>query len=88
VSLRAAGGEIVTGSYVENAAYNPSLSPMLAALNAARFRTLAWEDVVEVTLVETRRAVEATGGISQEGHCRAVAARLLPNASVTVVRCD
>jgi cytidine deaminase len=88
VALRAAGGAIVAGSYIENAAYNPSLSPLLAALNLARFRGIAWDGVNEVVLVELQRAVAGSGAISQEQHCRLLAEKLLPKARLQVVRCE
>jgi cytidine deaminase len=88
VALRTSQGTSILGSYAESAAYNPSLSPLLAALCKARFRSIPLEDIVEIVLVESRRAVDEPGGVSQEELCRLLATKLLPKASVTIVRCE
>lgn len=51
VALRTRGGEIVAGAYAENAAFNPSLSPLPAALSQLNLRGGTWEDIVECALV-------------------------------------
>jgi len=49
VAIRTAGGAIISGAYAENAAFNPSLSPLQAALSQLNLR--GWEDVTECVLV-------------------------------------
>lgn len=51
VALRTQQGQIVTGAYAENAAFNPSLSPLQAALSQLNLGGGAWSDIAEVTLV-------------------------------------
>ena len=52
VALRTRDGSIVTGAYAENAAFNPSLSPLQAALSQLNLQGFAWEAIAEVALVE------------------------------------
>ena len=51
VALRTHGGTIVTGPYAENAAFNPSLSPLEAALSQLNMSGGAWGDIAEAVLV-------------------------------------
>ena len=53
VALRTHGGVIVTGPYAENAAFNPSLSPLEAALSQLNMSGGAWSDIAEIVLVAT-----------------------------------
>jgi cytidine deaminase len=52
VALRTHGGAIVTGPYAENAAFNPSLSPLEAALSQLNMGGGAWSDIAEAVLVQ------------------------------------
>lgn len=52
VALRAAGGTIVGGAYAENAAFNPSMSPLEVALSMLNLRGLGWSDIAEAVLVQ------------------------------------
>src|SRR5271168_1893533 len=47
VAFRLKGGSIVAGSYVESAAYNPSLPPMVAAVDRLRFSGQGYSDISE-----------------------------------------
>lgn len=51
VAIRTRDGAIVTGAYAENAAFNPSLSPLQCALSQLNLRGGAWTDIAEVLLV-------------------------------------
>jgi cytidine deaminase len=51
VALRVKGGAIVSGAYAENAAFNPSLSPLQAALSQLNLRGGAWSEIEECALV-------------------------------------
>ena len=51
VALRTRDGAIVSGAYAENAAFNPSLSPLQAALSQLNLRGGAWSDIAECALV-------------------------------------
>jgi cytidine deaminase len=52
VALRTRDGSVVTGAYAENAAFNPSLSPLQAALSQLNLQGLSWNDLVEAVLVQ------------------------------------
>lgn len=52
VALRTNGGEIVAAPYAENAAFNPSLSPLEAALSQLNMRGGVWSDIAEAVLVQ------------------------------------
>jgi cytidine deaminase len=51
VALRTRDGGIVAGAYAENAAFNPSLSPLPAALSQLNLRGGQWSDIAECVLV-------------------------------------
>lgn len=53
VALRTHAGRIVSGPYAENAAFNPSLSPLEAALSQLNLSGGAWSDIAEAVLVAT-----------------------------------
>lgn len=72
VALEASNGVIVAAPYVENAAYNPSLPPVLGALDRLRFHNATAADIRAATLVEvdemrieqasnTREIIKAAG---------------------------
>jgi cytidine deaminase len=52
VALRTNDGEIVAAPYAENAAFNPSLSPLEAALSHLNLRGGVWSDIAEAVLVQ------------------------------------
>ncbi|HEY0111684.1 MAG TPA: cytidine deaminase [Allosphingosinicella sp.] len=66
VALATADGVIATGRYAENAAYNPSMSPLEAALSQLVFHGRSFSDIIEAVLVE------AQGRASQIGATQAV----------------
>jgi cytidine deaminase len=57
VALRTADGALYDGRYAENAAFNPSLAPMQAALAHALLCGRAYGDITGATLVETAGAI-------------------------------
>ena len=50
VALRANDGRVFSGPYAENAAFNPSLSPLQAALSQLNLAGGSWKDIAEVVL--------------------------------------
>lgn len=50
--------EIVVGSYIENAAFNPSLSPLHSALINLTAAGFSWQDIQEVVLVQTKAKID------------------------------
>ncbi len=75
VAIRTKGGKIYTGSYLENAAFNPSLSPLQAAIVILVTDLCSYEEIDEVILVEQKEAK-----ISQEAPTRALLQALAPHA--------
>jgi len=63
LALRTSDGTVCTGRYAENAAYNPSLSPLGAALSQLVFRGLAFSSIVEAVLVEAGGPAAHAGAI-------------------------
>ena len=73
--------EIYTvGVYIENAAYNPSLSPFLSALDRLRFRERDFSKIREAVLVEVEDA-----NVGQEIHTSSLISLLAPKAEIKVV---
>jgi cytidine deaminase len=56
-AIALANGAMVSGSYLENAAFNPSLGPLHAALVAVAMRRAAFDQISRVVLVESSGAV-------------------------------
>ena len=81
VGLRLKNGRIASGSYIENAAFNPSLSPVHAAFVQVVLSGAELDQVEEVVLVEVEEA-----NVSQEGLMRSVLAVVAPSAKLTVER--
>lgn len=74
-------GSIFTGSYIENAAYNPSLSPMHTALIALVVGMQSYRDIVHVTLAESTSAP-----ISQESVVRNLLSTIAPEAPLECIK--
>jgi cytidine deaminase len=53
VGARTKTGEIYTGRYAENAAFNPSLAPLTATLVSLRLNDVPLKEIQEILLVET-----------------------------------
>jgi cytidine deaminase len=81
VAFRLRSGTIVVGSYIENAAFNPSLPPVLTAIDRLRFVTRTSSDVTEAVLVELDGAK-----ISQEALSRMLLDTIAPGAVLRLVR--
>lgn len=75
VALETSDGNIYSGSYLENAAFNPSLSPLQMALVALLADLHDYKDIQQVYLVEESRAK-----ISQEEATRALIKHIAPQA--------
>jgi cytidine deaminase len=73
-------GVIASGSYLENAAFNPSLAPLQSALVSVVMHQEEPENIRRVVLVELNGAV-----ISHQAESRMVLAALAPRASFEAV---
>ena len=51
VAVRTKDGRMFSGAYAENAAFNPSLSPLQAALSQLNLGGAGWNDIAEAVLV-------------------------------------
>jgi cytidine deaminase len=77
VAIRARSGRVLKGAYIENAAYNPSLPPMQAALSALVLGGGDFSEISEVTLVEIGGAP-----ISQKSVAEVVLGSIAPHVKL------
>ena len=77
VAVRVRSGRIFKGSYIENAAYNPSLPPLQTALSALVFGGSNFSEVSEAILVEIRDAP-----ISQKSVAEAILRTIAPGVNL------
>jgi cytidine deaminase len=88
VALRTADGSVYEGRYAENAAFNPSLSPLQGALIALTLAGGTYADITDAVLVET--ATESASGhlrhgASQRSVTEALLAVVAPNLPLRYV---
>jgi len=79
VAIKTSDGKVYVGSHLENAAFNPSISPLQAALVALVADLKEYSDIQRVAFVEDANAV-----ISQEGVTRELLGNLAPDAVLVV----
>ena len=60
VAIRAKDGRTFIGPYAENAAFNPSMSPLEVALSAMNLAGGAWSDIEEAVLVQAEPSLHAS----------------------------
>ena len=53
VALHTTSRKVITGSYAENAAFNPSMSPLEVALSRLNLAGESWDAIDDVVLVQT-----------------------------------
>ncbi|MDQ3282727.1 MAG: cytidine deaminase [Acidobacteriota bacterium] len=53
VAVRTSDGTIASGAYAENAAFNPSMSPLEVALSQLNLRGLTFDSITDAVLVQT-----------------------------------
>lgn len=75
VAIRSRRGSVYRGSYIENAAYNPSLPPLQVALVGMALANEDFRDIAEVVLAEA-----ANNSISQLSATKSVLAAIAPRA--------
>lgn len=80
VAIRTSEGRIFAGSYIENVAFNPSLSPLQTALVQLIAAGGEYTGIAAVTLVELQRA-----RISQRAVTEAALAALAPERKLQVI---
>jgi cytidine deaminase len=79
VAIRTGSGRVFRGSYIENAAFNPSLSPLQTALVALLAAGEKFESISRVLLVETH------AGISQRSVTEAALQTVAPAVRLEVL---
>jgi len=87
VALRLHDGTTYRGSYIENAAHNPSLPPLQSALTGLVGAGKPWDQIETCVLVEKSLA-EAGAHISQEGITRRLLSTIAPKARLVVLHID
>jgi cytidine deaminase len=75
VAIRSRRGNVYRGSYIENAAFNPSLPPLQVALVAMAMAKEEFSDIAEVVLAEA-----ANNSISQLSATKSLVAVIAPRA--------
>lgn len=83
-ALESASGRIYSGRYVENAAYNPSLTAMASAISAHRMSSMLPPGEV----IHRAVLVQAKSTISQGEVCRAMLASYAPHAAFQLVEVE
>ncbi|MCW5977034.1 MAG: cytidine deaminase [Bryobacteraceae bacterium] len=81
VALLLESGRVFTGVYIENAAFNPSLPPLQAALAAAAMANQAFGGIVSAALAELENPA-----VSQRSATRAALGVWAPKADLRLVR--
>ncbi len=76
IALSLKNGELFGGFYVENAAFNPSVSPILSALVNLLSNGYNYKDIREVTLVERKK-----GPVTQKNNVKDVLGSIAPQAT-------
>jgi cytidine deaminase len=80
VAIQSTTGRVYRGSYIENVAFNPSLSPLQTALAAMIVAGEDYANISGATLVEAEKAT-----ISQKAVTEIVLAAIAPNVRLQVV---
>jgi cytidine deaminase len=75
VAIRSRRGDVYRGSYIENAAFNPSLPPLQVALVAMALAKEEFSAIAEVVLAEA-----ANNSISQLSATKSLVAAIAPQA--------
>ena len=78
-AVQTKSGTIASGSYLENAAFNPSFGPLQSALVSLAMRQEQFADITRVALVET------AGMITQAPEMRIILGAIAPRAAVDVI---
>lgn len=80
IAIKAKSGEIVSGSYAENAAFNPSLPPLQVALVQLQMSGISFTNIEEVALAEMEQ-----GSISHLADTQATLEAIDPDIPIRYV---
>ncbi len=70
------------GSYAENAAFNPSVSPVESTLSSLNLSKVPFDQIVRAVLVEIK-----SSKVSQKNTFQSILKRVAPNAKLEIVYC-
>ncbi len=70
------------GSYAENAAFNPSVSPVESTLSSLNLSKVPFDQIVRAVLVEMK-----SSKVSQKNVFESILKRVAPNAELEIVYC-
>ncbi len=65
IAVKLSNGLVAAGPYLENAAFNPSLSPLQNALVALTLRQQSWQNIQDAVLVEQKTPLSSQEQISR-----------------------
>lgn len=82
VGIETDQGVVVTGRYAENAAYNPSMSPMMAALSQLNLSQSPGAPLNLARVVLTA----APSPVNMRAECEAIVAALAPNVTLEFIK--
>eukprot|EP01087_Luapelamoeba_hula_P000205 TRINITY_DN10130_c0_g1_i1.p1 TRINITY_DN10130_c0_g1~~TRINITY_DN10130_c0_g1_i1.p1 ORF type:complete len:377 (-),score=44.17 TRINITY_DN10130_c0_g1_i1:23-1153(-) len=85
VAIKIKDGRTFVGGYIENAAFNPSLSPLQAAITGVVASQVPFEDIVDAVLCEIPRE-QGKVTVQQEDITRIVLRDLTPSAHTSLLR--
>ena len=70
------------GSYAENAAFNPSVSPVESTLSSLNLSKVPFDQIVRAVLVEMK-----SSKVSQKNTFKSILKRVAPKAELEIVYC-
>ncbi len=83
VALQIKDGRILTGRYIENAAYNISMNPMTAAISFLNMNGLEYKDISKAVIVEPEKNI-----VSQIETAKSLLKAVNPSVELEIVKID
>ncbi len=82
IALITKESRVFYGSYAENAAFNPSISPVESVLSSLNLSKVPFDQIVRAVLVEIK-----SSKVSQKNTFQSILKRVAPNAKLEIVYC-
>ena len=82
IALITKDSRVFYGSYAENAAFNPSVSPVESVLSSLNLSKVPFDQIVRAVLVEIK-----SSKVSQKNTFQSILKRVAPNAKLEIVYC-
>ena len=83
IALITKESRVFYGSYAENAAFNPSVSPVESVLSSLNLSKVPFDQIVRAVLVEIK-----SSKVSQKNTFQSILKRVAPNAKLEIVYCS